>query len=230
MDTNLHAPLHVPGLDAPVREPLTERAYRQLEEAIVTLDLRPGEVVTETALADRLGLGRTPIREALLRLAREHLVRIMPRRGIVVAEIDVSAQLRLLDVRRALERVVAHAAASNATAAEQARFAEIADDMMHASLTDDAASFMRLDAMFNAMMLCAARNEFATAAMGTLHGLARRFWFMHWRRSADLPLAARLHAEVARAVAAGKPDAAVRASDALLAYLEEFTRATLATF
>ncbi len=221
MDTIVHAP---------VREPLTERAYRQLEEAIVTLELPPGELVTEAALADRLGLGRTPIREALLRLAREHLVRILPRRGIVVADVDVSAQLRLLDVRRALEQVVAHAAASHATPAEQARFAAIADDMMHASLSDDAAAFLRLDANFNTMMLRAARNEFATAAMGTLHGLARRFWFMHWQRSGDLKLAARLHADIARAVAAGQPDAAVRASDALLAYLEEFTRATLATF
>ncbi len=67
-------------------ESLTERAYRELEEQIVTLRLAPGAVVTEASLALRLGIGRTPIREALQRLARERLVVILPRRGVVIAE------------------------------------------------------------------------------------------------------------------------------------------------
>ena len=86
-------------------ESLTERAYRALEEAIVTLALQPGEVVSEAQLSARLGIGRTPIREALQRLARERLVRILPRRGIVVAVVDVREQLRLLEVRREIERM-----------------------------------------------------------------------------------------------------------------------------
>jgi DNA-binding GntR family transcriptional regulator len=85
------------------REPglsLTDRAYRDLEEMIVTLQLLPGSAVSETALSQRLGIGRTPIREALQRLARERLVTILPRRGIIVSEINVKSQLRLLEVRR----------------------------------------------------------------------------------------------------------------------------------
>jgi len=77
-------------------ESLTDRAYRALEEEIVTLRLPPGTVVSEAMLSKRLGIGRTPIREALHRLARERLVQILPRRGIVVSEINVLAQLRLL--------------------------------------------------------------------------------------------------------------------------------------
>jgi DNA-binding GntR family transcriptional regulator len=63
---------------------LTEQAYRALEEQIVTLKIAPGTVVSEAVLGQRLGIGRTPIREALWRLARERLVTIIPHRGIIV--------------------------------------------------------------------------------------------------------------------------------------------------
>src|SRR6185437_17135930 len=63
-------------------ETLTERAYRQIEELIVTLELAPETILSEQSLAQRLGIGRTPIREALQRLARDGLVVILPRRGI----------------------------------------------------------------------------------------------------------------------------------------------------
>ena len=64
---------------------LTDRAYADLEEMIVTLKLAPGSAVSEQELANYLGIGRTPIREALQRLARERLVSILPRRGIIVS-------------------------------------------------------------------------------------------------------------------------------------------------
>src|SRR5258707_256719 len=83
-------------------ETLTDQAYRELEEEIITLRIPPGAVVSEALLSKRFGVGRTPVREALQRLAREGLVVIMPRRGVVVSEIDVSAQLRLLEARRLL--------------------------------------------------------------------------------------------------------------------------------
>jgi len=70
---------------------LTDRAYGELEELIVTLQLSPGTVLSEQALALRLKIGRTPIREALQRLARDGLVVIMPRRGIMVSEINWNA-------------------------------------------------------------------------------------------------------------------------------------------
>ena len=74
---------------------LSDRAYTHLEELIVTLQLPPGSAVSEGMLSKRLRIGRTPIREALQRLARERLVMILPRRGIVVSEINLKSQLRL---------------------------------------------------------------------------------------------------------------------------------------
>ena len=208
-------------------ETLSDRAYRELEEQIVTLKIPPGTVVSEAALSKRTGFGRTPIREAIQRLARERLVVIMARRGIMVAEVNIQTQLRLLEVRRELERLLARCAARRATAAERSRFDAIADEMKRAGAKNDDRTFMRLDREFNLLVLDAARNEFATGAMTLTHGLSRRFWYIHYKEVADMPLAVKLHADIARMIAQGDPDKAAAASDRLLDYIEAFTRATL---
>jgi DNA-binding GntR family transcriptional regulator len=208
-------------------ETLTDRAYRALEEQIVTLRIPPGTVVSEAILSRRLGVGRTPVREALQRLAREWLVVILPRRGIVVSEIDPVRQLRVLEARREIERFLARSAARRATFAQRTQFREIAAGMDEAALSADDIAFMRLDRDFNLLILDSAGNEFAAAAMSLMNGLSRRFWYVHYRQVADLPLAARLHATIARAIADGDQDAAARSSDALVDYIQAFARATI---
>jgi DNA-binding GntR family transcriptional regulator len=208
-------------------ETLTDRAYRAIEEQIVTLKLSPGAVISEAVLSNRLRIGRTPIREAIQRLARERLMVIMPRRGIMVSEVNVHTQLRLLEVRRELERLIARGAARRATAGERAQFAAIAAGMEKAGRKNDDTVFMRLDREFNLLCLQAARNEFAAGAMVLMQGLSRRFWYIHYKEAADLPLAARLHADIARAIAGADRAAAATASDRLMDYIEAFTRATL---
>ncbi len=208
-----------------VGDSLSERAYRQLEEQIVTLKIPPGAMVTEAALAQSTGFGRTPIREAIQRLARERLLVIKSRRGILVSEVDVHAQLRLLAVRRELERLVARDASIHASDEERCRLNAIAAAMEAAGAANDDRTFMRLDREFNLLCLDAARNEFAAGAMSLMHGLSRRFWYIHYREAADLPLAARRHADVARAIAAADPETAAAASDRLMDYIAAFTRA-----
>src|SRR6516225_3695634 len=101
---------------APSRaESLTEQAYRLIEEEIVTLRLKPGDILSEQMLSAGLQIGRTPIREALQRLAREGLVTILPRKGILVSDINPRHQLLLLEVRRELERLLCRAGAERAT-------------------------------------------------------------------------------------------------------------------
>jgi DNA-binding GntR family transcriptional regulator len=208
---------------------LTDRAYRELEEMIVTLRLSPGTVLSEQALASRLKIGRTPIREALQRLARDGLVVIMPRRGIMVSEINLRLQLRLLEVRRELERLMASLAAERASPEERHEFAQVAEAMLAAAAKADDIAFMRLDQRFNILIATAARNEFARRSMGLMNGLSRRFWYQHYQEVADLPLAAKLHAAVADAVAQKKIKAAATASDRLIDYIEDFARKTLDT-
>ena len=208
-------------------ETLTEQAYRQLEEEIVTLRLAPGKFLSEYALADSLRIGRTPIREALQRLAREGLVTILPRKGILVSETDPRKQLLVLEVRRELERLLARLGAQRASEEQRARLREIADGMDRAAKTNDDIVFMRLDRELNLLISAAAHNDYATRAMRSLHGHSRRFWYMHYKQAADLPLCARLHASQARAIADGHPKRAGEATDRLIDYTETFTRATV---
>ncbi|MBL8376500.1 MAG: GntR family transcriptional regulator [Burkholderiales bacterium] len=212
---------------APAETTLTDRAYTAIEELIVRLELAPGSAVSEAMLSQRLKIGRTPIREALQRLARERLVRILPRRGVIVAEIDVRGQLRLLEVRRELERLIARAAARRASEDERARFAAIAEAFETAAASGDDIAFLRTDREFNELALASSRNEFAQAAMALMASLSRRFWYLHYREAADMPLAAKLHADVARGIAGGDAAAAASASDTLLDYIEAFTRTTV---
>lgn len=206
---------------------LTDQAYIRLEELITTLQLQPGAFVSELALSERLAIGRTPIREALQRLARDGLVTVIPRRGILVSEVNLKSQLRLLETRRVLESLLARLAAERADGDERRRFEEVADAMRAASDAGDDIAFMRLDRAFNLLVATAARNEFATRAIGSMTALSRRFWFRHHKEVGDLPQSARLHADVADAIASRDGDAAAAASDRLMDYIESFSRKTL---
>src|SRR5262249_10234176 len=158
-------------------ETLTDRAYALIEELIVTLQLPPGSAVSEGMLSRRLRIGRTPIREALQRLARERLVTILPRRGIVGSDINVKSQLRLLALRREVARVVARTAARRASDPERQRLRELAERFERCSEKVDETGFMRADREFNELILEASKNEFAAGAMRLMQSLSRRFWF-----------------------------------------------------
>ena len=90
---------------------LSDRVYVQLEEMLVTLQIQPGHVLSESELCKQLKVSRTPVGEALQRLAREGLVNILPRRGIVVTEVNPLDHLRLLEVRREIARYSSRSAA-----------------------------------------------------------------------------------------------------------------------
>src|ERR1700736_5979288 len=195
--------LREPAAPASLAETLTERAYRAIEERIVTLRLKPGDILSEQMLSATCKIGRTPIREALQRLAREGLVTILPRKGILVSDINPRHQLLLLEVRRELERLLCRAGAERATGPQRESMLAIAQGMDRAAKTNDDIAFMRLDRELNALMIEAAHNDYAARSMKLLQGLSRRFWYMHYR------------------------EAAARASDKLMDYVESFTRATV---
>lgn len=206
---------------------LAERAYTTIEERIVTVELKPGSVLSEQALADELGIGRTPVREALQRLANEGLVTVLPRRGVLVSEVNVQTQFEILAVRRALERLLVQLASDHAGTGDRAAFAEIAEGMDEAARSGDGTTFMRLDAALNSLIAEVAGNPIAQKAIRLTRGLVRRFWFIYAREIADLPRCAGLHASLAREIANGETEKAMVALDALLDYIEEFTNAVL---
>jgi len=208
-------------------ESLAEVAYRRLEEAIVTLSLRPGAGMTEAQLIDLAGLGRTPVREALIRLAQHGLVEILPRKGIRVADINAIDIMAALDAREVLERLVAREAARRASPAERIAIMAAAAAMGQAAQAGDATAYMRLDKELDTAIGEAARSPYASRSVEPLQTLIRRAWY-HFERRADLLPAARHHVALAQAIAAADDAAAASASDALMEHLRRRLLATLA--
>ena len=200
-----------------------DQAFLQIERLIVLQELLPGSLVSEKQLMELTGLGRTPVREALQRLARERLVEIHPNQGVLVPSASIEAQLKLLELRRTLEPFAVRLAAQRATAHQRRTAAALAEDVRSATTSVvDFATFLR-DA--HALVVSATQNEFVEVAMAPLQGLSRRFWFGNLSDAhQDLAQAGELHTAILTAIAAGDAEAA---SLALSDYLMAFAYATL---
>jgi DNA-binding GntR family transcriptional regulator len=214
------------SLRTSARRSLADEAYIRLEEMIVTLELRPGGVFSEADLSRKIRIGRTPLREALQRLQAQHLVTTLPRRGVVVSDINIVDYLAVLETRRVLDRLVAAKAARRASPEQRSMLGHTAEAMGMAAARGDMAEFMRLDTGFDRLVESASRSAFALQASVPLHAHCRRFWYLY-RHNGDLPRAAELHAALMKAVASGDEGRAGAASDALVDYLEEFAKTAL---
>ncbi len=205
---------------------LADLAYRRLEEAIVTLSLRPGAILTEAQMIDLVGVGRTPVREALIRLAQQGMVEILPRKGVAVTDINAIDVMAALDAREVLERLIAAEAARRAGPAERIAILEKARAMRQVAQDGDVNAYMRLDKEFDAAVAAAARSPYATRAAEPLQALIRRAWYF-FERQDDLMPAAAQHVAFAQALASGQPEAAMAASDTLMQHLRAGLMATL---
>ncbi|KHK51123.1 hypothetical protein PI87_21555 [Ralstonia sp. A12] len=206
---------------------LAEQAHQQLEELIVTLELAPGSVWSEVSLAEMLNTGRTPVREAAQRLEAAHLVEIVPRHGIMIAKPDIHEQLMVLETRRELERLIVQRAARRALPAERKQMREAATKLTAAGKSKDVLAYLRSLYLANQLMAKLARNTFAAEAIAPLHALSRRFYYLQHERLNDLQMVSQLHARVANAIADGNEVEAGAAADAMMDYIDQFTRESL---
>jgi len=204
------------------RKTLRAQAYERLEELIVTQKVKPGSSVTEEDLVQLTGIGRTPVREALQRLAREGLVSIRPRAAIVVLEMTHSRQLELLEARAALQEQTVRLAARRADVDQRAKMLQLAKAVEDAAAIGDGELYLRISRDIHSSLCEAARNEFLQRFMGSLYTLSRQFSFTHLRE-VDIPQAAGMHAAILRAVAARNEAGAAEASQRMMAFLLEFT-------
>jgi len=195
---------------------LVDTAYATLENLLVTGALPPLSLFTEVELSHRVGIGRTPVREALQRLEREGLVRAIPYRGIQVTGEHVAAQLEWLEVRLPMEKLIAVSAARRASAAERQRMLQLARHIVESADAGDGATFMRLDRELHGQLIQSTRNSALADIMQLKQGINRRFWYLHARLLVDLPRCARLHADLLRAVANGDESAAEQAAGLLV--------------
>jgi DNA-binding GntR family transcriptional regulator len=206
---------------------LADVAHSKLEELIVTMELLPGSLWSEAMLSDRIGIGRTPVREAVQRLAWERLLTIIRRHGIRISDIDPHEQMLVLELRKEFEPLVASRAARRATVDERRYLSKIANSFMEAGATVDVMKFLRVHFESKRFIISCARNPFIANAFAPINALTRRFYFVYQRETKDVARAAALHAAVLKGIASGDEVAAADAARAMVDYAEYYTRSVI---
>jgi DNA-binding GntR family transcriptional regulator len=204
--------------------PAAARAYRVLERMIVTLELAPGSVATEGALIERASLGRTPVREAIQRLAWEGLIEVRPRAGLAIAPLRAADWVRVLDARSGVEQVLARSAARNARHADAERFEAAAAAMRDAAGAGSAIAFLEADKALDEAIALAADNPFASRLAGPLQTHSRRFWF-RYQAGSGLAAAAERHMALIRAILSREPREAGEEAKRLMGLLYRYAEA-----
>lgn len=184
---------------------LSEQAYTDLRDRIVRLEFAPGDVLREDALQDRLGLGRTPIREALQRLAREHFITVIPRRGMFVSGIDVSELSMLFETRSVLEPYAARLAAARGTDEHWSTMQAALDRVDSAASNED---LMAIDRIGHEVMWEAAGNRFLVDTLDMLYAQSDRLWHLYLADVSDMSEAVDEHAEILDALRSGESERA----------------------
>lgn len=157
---------------------LSEKAYYLLRDRLITLDLPPGATIDERVLQDELGMGRTPIREALRRLADARLVRVVPRRGMFASHVDFTDLRAISEVRVHLEGHAARLAAERARDHDLAEAAVLLGELRTGEPPADPRGLIRLDQRVHRLVHRATYNDFLTATLEEYYVHSLRLWFL----------------------------------------------------
>lgn len=197
-------------------------AYERLRELLVTLQLPPGTPLGETELTERVGVGRTPLREALQRLAAERLVVIHPRRGTFAADINIADLTLLTELRAGLEGLAAELAAARATAEERDGLLALAAESV---ATDDHVAAMEKDTRLHEAIHAATHNPFLAETAARHHGLSLRIWWLFVDRLEGLTDHVDEHEQLVARIVEGDGDGARAAAEAHVRGFETAVRA-----
>ena len=180
----------------------SEAAYLRIRDRIVSLDMQPGSVVHESRLREELEIGRTPIREALQRLALENLVKSVPHRGTFVTDVNITDLARITEVRVVLEAHAARLAAERIMPADRLGIQALLD-VLEAGGASDQRELMRLDQRIHRQIYRAAQNSFLENTLERYLNLSLRLWYLVVDKDVRLREAVVEHVELLRAVLAG---------------------------
>ena len=200
---------------------LAERAYRELRDRLVTLHIPPGSPIDEDAIGRELEMGRTPVREAIKRLALENLVAVFPRRGTFASEINITDLAHISDVRGQLEGHAAYRAAERITEAQRAELSALLDELQESRGTDDLESLMELDARVHRFIYRCAANPFLEETLTRYFNLSLRIWHLVIDRLPHLFARVHEHRDVLEAIAAGDSE---HAREILVGHIATFER------
>lgn len=208
-------------------ESLAEKAHGALEELIVTMRLPPGSTWNEQSLADMVGVGRTPTREAIKRLETQHLIVIVPRHGVRISEIDLYRQMYVVELRGPLEELISSWASVRSSPQERQKLLGMARAFDVPARKRDPVAYLRNVFEANSYIALCARNMFAAQSIAPLHTLSRRF-FYKYHDPGELSKFSMEHGARARAVASGDPAAATAATREMMRSIDVFTRTVIA--
>ncbi len=182
---------------------LSDKAYQLIRHKIITLELPPLSPIDEQALMEDLQLGRTPIREALQRLASEGLVLLAPRRGMFVADIGITDLQKIFELRMVLEGFCARLAAERVTRDQLGEMEEVIQELAQVP-TGDGKALMDIDERFHELIYEAADNEFLSDTARRLHALSHRIWHLVLDRIGSVRPAMEQHITITAALRAGE--------------------------
>jgi DNA-binding GntR family transcriptional regulator len=171
-------PSTTPIPDATATRLVAERAYLDLRDRIVTLRLPPGTVLREDELMGEMGIGRTPLREAVKRLALENLVDVKPRRGTFVSAVEAADIVGVTEVRAELEGYAAELAALRMHPEARATAEALLDEVEELSRPDDQDWLMRFDERIHRFTWEAAGNPYLAQTLERYFTHSLRIWYL----------------------------------------------------
>jgi DNA-binding GntR family transcriptional regulator len=216
------------SVPAPSGELLADRAYAELRDRIVTLVIPPGAPINEDALGRSLEMGRTPVREAIKRLALERLVTVFPRRGTFASEINITDLAAISDVRVMLEGHAARRAAERLTPAQRAELEALVAEIDASEAGDsDPDALMRLDARIHRFVYECAGNAYLQETLERYLNLSLRIWYLVLDRLPHLFDRVHEHRDLLVAIGAGDPERAAAIAGEHVATFESEIRGVL---
>jgi DNA-binding GntR family transcriptional regulator len=208
-------------------ELMADRAYAELRDRIVSLAIAPGAPINEDALGAELEMGRTPVREAIKRLALENLVTVFPRRGTFASEINITDLAHIADVRVPLEGHAAARAAERLTPARREELEGLLAELREQDESDDAAMLIALDARVHRFVYEAAANPYLASTLARYFNLSLRIWYLVLDRLPHLSARVVEHENLLDAIAAGDVEGAREIAAAHVLTFEQEIRSVL---
>ena len=200
---------------------LADIAYDIMKHKIIVMEYRPGEYLNENHLSEALGIGRTPIHQALIRLMLEGMVEIIPRKGVIVKNVSLNEILEIIDARIINET---HVASLAATFADESDIAKLAETLKKATMPSsklDLVAQMLLDKEFHLALSNAAKNTILAGIMSRLHERSLRFWFISLKDPIHHEDVLREHQLIFEAIKERSPN---KAALAVREHIESFRR------
>ena len=200
-----------------------ELAYERIEALLINCELRPGQQLTLQELQDLTGLGRTPVHNAVSRLATDTLLTVLPRHGLRVTPIDLARERLLLKLRREMERFVVTLAIDRASLSHRNQMLHIEHALRERRDKITLTDFNVLDRRIDQLLLAAANEPFLEHTLRPLHTLYRRIGFIHHTVTggrADLSTTIDCHLSVLNAVANRHLETALSATDTLIGFVD----------